>query len=344
MAQARVGGEQRVFSLVLALVASPQGATKRELLSTVYGYSDRYRAGGSTESLERQFERYKDQLRSLGIPLETIDSPLEPGNTQLTRYRIAKDRLQIPSDLRFSERELMLLRLAALAWSEGSLTAQARRALIKLEAMGAGLDVQHLGVAPRIWAPDPALSALQRAIDEGLNVRFAYRLPDRERPLARHVAPLRLHRADARWHLIAWDVDRDADRVFLLSRITGEVTVTKDTYDPVLRERADEIVTDLHAREMSQLSVVLVRRGTVAESRLVPRAVTVENHTRSAGWSRLEVGTLDYQEHALADELVGYGSDVVALAPEGLRRAVSEKLRRIMVAHTASEDDHATAS
>ena len=108
MSRARVSGEKRVFSLLLALVASPHGATKRELLSTVYGYAERYRSGTSISALERQFERDKEQLRTLGIPLETLDSPLEPGNTQLTRYRIPKDRLEVPANVRFTDRELML--------------------------------------------------------------------------------------------------------------------------------------------------------------------------------------------------------------------------------------------
>lgn len=338
MSRARVSGEQRVFSLVLALVASPYGATKRELLSTVHGYADRFRSGTTSVALERQFERDKEQLRALGIPLETIDSPLEPGNTQLTRYRIVKERLQIPSDLRFSERELMLLRLAAFAWSEGSLTAQARRAAIKLEALGAGLDVQQLGVAPRIWAPDPSLSALQRAIEEGREVRFRYRLPDRTNALRRHVAPLRLHRADGRWHLIAWDLERDAPRVFLLTRITGEIAVESSEYDASLRARADDIVDSLLAREREQVATLLVRRGTVAESRLTPRAVSSEEDHHSEEWRRLRVGTLDYVEHALATELAAYGSDVHVVEPELLQKAVVQILRDTLDAHTRTKE------
>ncbi|MBK0419107.1 WYL domain-containing protein [Leucobacter sp. CSA1] len=328
-----VPGEQRVFSLVLALVASPEGVTKRGLLSSVYGYSDRFRHGEKMVALERQFERDKDQLRSLGIPIDTLDSPLEPGNTQLTRYRISKERLQIPSGLRFTERELTLLRLAALAWREGSLTAEARRATMKLEALGAGLDVQHLGVAPRIEITDPAAPALRRAIDEGRVTRFDYLMPGRDVPLARTVAPLRLHRADGRWHLIAHDLDRDADRVFLLSRIVGEVRPTSRRYDPGLLRGADEVVAELLRREREQLAVVRVLPGTVAEARLVPRAVEV-----SEG-GRIVLGTLDYYEHALADELAGYGGDVTVLDPEPLRAAVIDRLRSIAERHRREAEE-----
>ena len=341
MSKKRIPGEERVFSLVLALVASPGGATKRELLSTVYGYSQRFHETGATDTLERQFERDKEQVRALGIAIETIDSPLEPGNTQLTRYRISRDRLQMPAELRFTERELMLLRTAALAWSEGSLTEQARRAAMKLEALGAGLDVQHLGVAPRIWAPDASLSALQRAIEEQAPVRFEYRMPDRGEPLERHVAPLRLHRADGRWHLIAWDLEREDDRVFLLQRVTSAVTVLNEEFDAALRDRADQTVARLLARETAQPSTVYVRRGSMAESRLMPRALERPDIHEGSEWTRIRIGTLDYHEHALAEELVGYGSDVAVHAPEELVTAVRERLELIVSAHSATQEQHA---
>ena len=66
--------EERLFSLVLALIATEIGLTKSDILSTVQGYRHRYVVGGDNASLERQFERDKDDIRDLGIPLETIES------------------------------------------------------------------------------------------------------------------------------------------------------------------------------------------------------------------------------------------------------------------------------
>lgn len=329
-----VPGEQRVFSLVLALVASPQGATKRELLSSVYGYADRYQHGERSDALERQFERDKDQLRAIGIPIDTIDSPEEPGNTQLTRYRISKELLQVPRDLRFSERELTLLRLAAMAWREGSLTAESRRAAMKLESLGAGLDVQHLGVSLRLGIPEPAAPALQSAIDAGRVVGFDYQLPHRDAPLGRRVAPLRLHRADGRWHLIAHDLDRDDERVFLLSRIVGGVRTERESFDPALRDRVDAEIEELLRLERVQRATLEVRRGSVAEARLSPRAASHEDAVEPGceATVRLELGTLDYR--AFAEELAAFGADVAVVEPPELRSAVIAELRGIAGRHT----------
>ena len=332
-----VPSEQRVFSLVLALVVSPEGLTKRELLSTVYGYSERFRRGDEiSPALDRQFERDKEQLRGLGIQIETRDSPLEPGNNQLVRYRISKERLEFPSDLRFSERELVLLRLAALAWQDGSLSAESRRAAMKLEALGAGLDVQHLGVAPSLGTASPAAARLQGAIDTGNIVRFGYTLPGRDAPLERRVAPLRLHRADGRWHLLSWDLDRAADRVFLLARIDGPVTVERATFDPALFERAEGAVAELLRLRDAQRATVRVRRGSIAEARLAPRAletaaVPIAEGALEAPDAVLTLGMLD--PHLFATELIGFGADAAVVSPDSLRALVAEGLQRIADTH-----------
>lgn len=325
----RVPSEERVFSLVLALVASPQGLTKSELLSSVYGYADRYQRGQVDSALERQFDRDKLQLRQLGIPIDTIDSPLEPGNNQLARYRISKDRLQLPEDIRFSAEELMLLKLASLAWSEGSLGDQSRWASMKIASLGADLDVRHLGIAPKVGMIEPAAPAIQTAIDEGRIIQFEYLLPGRDTALMRRVAPLRLHRAEGRWHLIAFDIDREDDRVFLLTRIQSEVRITPDSFDKSFMLRVDDSLDRLLALKLQQRATIAVRRGSVAEARLGPRASS--EAARGDATSILEIGTLDVA--AFAAELTGYGDEAQVESPDSLRERVTGMLRQISAQH-----------
>ncbi len=340
----RVPAEERVFSLVLALVASPQGVSRAELLSSVYGYAGRASGGAAGASantaVERQFERDKEQLRRLGLPLETIDPPLETGDNKLTRYRIPKDRLQLPSGLRFSAEELSMLRLASLAWSEGSLGSESRWAGMKLASLGAGVDVRALGISLRLGIPEPAAAPLQRAIDERRVVRFAYQLPDKDAPLERLVAPLRLHRAEGRWHLIGHDLERGAVRVFLLSRIASPVANDANhdqRYDAALLAGVEPSLEELRARQRSQRVRVRVRPGSVAEARLGARgetyADTAGSEDRAAASGLLEFGTLDL--HALASELAGYGDEALVLAPPELVAAVTVLLRAVREAHGA---------
>ena len=98
----RVPVEERLFSLVLALLATENGLTKNEILSTVQGYRQKYSHAGDNANLERQFERDKDDIRELGVPLETVQAPGDPGNNQNLRYRIPRGTYELPADVSFS--------------------------------------------------------------------------------------------------------------------------------------------------------------------------------------------------------------------------------------------------
>lgn len=324
----RISGEQRVFSLVLALIASPQGLTRSELLRNVYGYADREQTRSSISATERMFERDKEQLRELGIPLETLDSPQEPGNNQLTRYRISKERMQLPDDVRFTAEEISLLRIAAMAWSDGSLGSASRWAGLKLSSLGPALDPLNLDIAPRLTIPEPAAAPLQAAIDSGRVVHFDYRVPENQTALRRTVAPLRLHRAEGRWHLLSHDLDRGRDRVFLLERICSEVTIHRTKYDARLLLQVEKMLEDLLAISKDQKVTVSASPGSVAQARLAARAapILVENHT-----DLMHIETLD--THALATELASYGDEVTVHAPDEAREQVTGLLEQIRDQH-----------
>ena len=321
----RVPAEERVFSLLLALVASPQGLTKTQLLSSVYGYADRYQAGADTSSIERQFERDKDQIRAFGVRIETIDSPEAVGDNKLTRYRIEKTQLQLPESVRFTSEELTVLRLAALSWAEGSLGDHSQWARLKVDSLGSAPQYQRLGVAPKIDIAEPCAQALLEAINNQVVVSFDYRVPEHSEPLKRKVAPLRLHRIEGRWHLLAWDTQRDATRVFLLKRITSAVSVSSETFSQELFNYVPDLIVDTEKLATEQPARVLVAEGSAAEARLSARAAQKQPD------QSLSLSTLDYWE--LAAELASYGDEAIALEPQLLRERTIKLLEGIEAQH-----------
>ena len=325
--------EQRLFNLVLALLSSERGLTKQEVFERVDGY-DVSPADGETRkqriaALERQFERDKVKLRDIGVPLEVIDSPADPGNNQLLRYRVSKRDLQVPKGLEFSDRELTLLRLAALSWRRGSLDTVSRRATVKVEALRAPDAALHGHVVPRFGLTEPAAPALLAAIDAGEAVRFGYRIIDRSTPLARHVAPLAIHRFEGRWHLLAFDLERNAPRVFLLSRITDAVRSTKKPYERELRDLVPAQIADLESFQRVQRAEVAAKTGTYAASQLRMRGSA--ELAADGQYERFAFGTIDYAELAL--ELAAFGTDVIILAPDSLRERVAEALSQLAELH-----------
>jgi Predicted transcriptional regulator len=317
--------EERLFSLVLALLATETGLTKNEILSSVQGYRQRYRNGGDNANLERQFERDKDDIRDLGVPLETIDSPGDAGNNQTLRYRIPKGAYELPADVAFTPEETALLGLAAMVWREGSLSGESRRALLKLRSLGVTADEPVLGYAPRIRLRDAAFDPLDAAIRKGVRVRFPYLKPGEERASERDVVPLALVQYQGRWHLSAL---RDGEpRTYLLRRIVG----------PVAAGRAVEVPAGDHAAAaLAELEQVW--QGNVAELEIEPGS---DAATRLANRDGVEVSGDRATAHfvdlnILADELSGFGPEVFVLAPPELRDAVVARLKGVAAAHGRS--------
>src|SRR5699024_1273370 len=150
---------------------------KSELFAKVRGYQERYAADGVSDALDKQFDRDKSLLRELGIPLETIDAPDHPGDGRYTRYRIPRQDFELPESVRFTAAELSLLMLAAESWSDGALSGPARRAVMKLRALGVEGAAPLVGYAPRIRVRDTAFAPLQSALDRGVAVSFDYFTP-----------------------------------------------------------------------------------------------------------------------------------------------------------------------
>jgi proteasome accessory factor B len=320
--------EERLFSLVLALLATETGLTKGEILSTVQGYRQRYDAHGDNSSLERQFERDKDDIRELGVPLETIDAPGEPGNNQTLRYRIPRTAYELPADISFSAAETTLLNLAAMAWREGSLSRESQRALLKLRSIGAETTDPVLGYAPRIRTRDAAFDPLSDALARHVTASFPYLKPGDPGARIRTVSPLALVQHQGRWHLKAIDRDVDEPRTFLLSRITGAVKVGRQSVDVPPGGYAALALDELDAIWEANVAELEVTPGTDAAVRLSKRRGAEEF---APGQVRLHFTDLKL----LADEIAGFGPEVLVLSPPALVDAVLERFEIAERAHTA---------
>ncbi|UOE45089.1 helix-turn-helix transcriptional regulator [Agromyces larvae] len=322
----RIEADDRLFSLVLALIATEHGLLKTEILSTVRGYAERYDARpGRNANLERQFERDKEHLRELGIPLETIESPDHPGDNQLLRYRIRKGRYELPESVRFTPDEIGLLGLAAEVWREASLSEDSQRALTKLRALGIEPREPLIGYAPRLRVRDAAFDPLRQALDRHQTVRFRYLRPGSEAPRERTVDPYALVLHEGRWHVHGHDRDLDAPRTFLLRRITGPVTsVPNSTFDPPEPGVQDRVLAELEALRLANVADLEVDAGSDAEVRLGRRAAERDGR----------VIRLHYTDEVVfADELASYGPEVRVIAPESLRARVRDRLAAVVAAH-----------
>ena len=322
---AKVPVEERLFSLVLALLATENGLTKNEILSTVQGYRQSFDHSGTNANLERKFERDKDDIRELGVPLETVQAPGDPGNNQNLRYRIPRGAYELPLDVSFSAEETTLLNLAAMVWREGSLSAESRRALLKLRSLGVTADEPVLGYAPRVRVRDAAFEPLSAALERHSWVRFSYLKPGESEARLRTVTPLALVQHQGRWHLYARD-EEGVSKTFLLRRIVSLVETTGKSFPAPAAKQSELALAELEDVWNTHVAFVEVEQGTDAEMRLSKRRSTVLAKT-----GELELHYSDV--NIFADELASYGPEVLVVSPPELRAAVIARLERTAADH-----------
>jgi proteasome accessory factor B len=202
---------------------------------------------------------------------------------------------------------------------------ESRRALFKLQSLGIDVDEPLIGSAPSIRVREQAFDALQAAVGSTI-VSFAYLKPGETVPRLRTVRPLALVQFGDRWHLYSHDLDADAPRNFLLARIVGTVKTGTAFEDVSGIDHQSIAVAELDALWRSRTAKVDVRVGSHAEGRLA----TVPDSERDG-----EHWTIHYLDAELfADELAGYGPEVVVIAPAELRAAVTSRLEAVIALHS----------
>ncbi len=318
---------ERLLNLVLVLLYTRRPLPKSKIRELV----PQYGSAASTEAFDRMFERDKDELRELGVPLvtEEIDALWddEPG------YRIHERDYALP-DIAFEADELAVLGLASRTWAQASLAGPAAQALRKLRASGVERDGGSLiGIEPRLRTVEPAFDAVKDAVLRRVPVRFAYRRPEVEHASLRRVQPWTLASWHGRWYLNGHDLDRDAPRVFRLSRIEGPVTPDgrPGSYSVPETHRAHEMIQGSAAGSAHGTAVLRVREGS---GQALRRRGEVTAGAAPEGWTSLRV---DYGEvEAMADDVCGYGPDAVVVSPDELAEAVVRRLSGALAGHEAS--------
>jgi proteasome accessory factor B len=208
----------RLLNLVAALQASSIPLTADELRVRVPGYT-----ADNDESFRRAFERDKDDLREVGVPIETVT--VEHFDQPKAAYRIRRDRYELP-DPGLTPEELAALHLAATSVRlDGIGEDEVEDALRKL----GGVEGSSAGGAEVAVDAPPALPALFGAVLDRQEVTFRYG----EAAAERHLQPHRLQYERGRWYVSGLDVDREALRSFRLDRIVGDVEAGEaDAFEP----------------------------------------------------------------------------------------------------------------
>jgi proteasome accessory factor B len=253
----RITKTQRWLDLIALLIGRTVPLTVEEIMERVPAYESAWKKedAKSRDTVRRKFERDKDELREMGIPIESVEYRLGSGGDSLQGYRILQRDFYLPylrvlgadeaasrvigSPVEIAPDEATALfdSLRQIDQIPGfPMVAEARSASSKL---GFDLSSDRYPGAPVLRVEPPGAGELRErmrplsdALLAGKRVRFRYHGIHRGSMTEREVEPYGLF-FQRDWYLVARDPARDAIRTFRVSRMEA---VEQNTRAPKQRD------------------------------------------------------------------------------------------------------------
>ena len=201
---------ERLLNLTAALLHTEIPLTAEELRDRVGGYPE------TKATFRRAFERDKDDLRSMGMPLRV--EPVPGVDPPVDGYRLDRDEYA-GTELAFEADELAALHLAtSLVQLDGDDTT-----LVKLGAGSGDAPADSVG---RVPFNDTLATMIGAAVDRNA-LSFTYN------DVERIVEPWKLSFTRGHWYLSGFDRLREDQRLYRVERIKDGVSLSGPAKAPV---------------------------------------------------------------------------------------------------------------
>jgi proteasome accessory factor B len=306
---------ERLVNLVALLLESKTPLTFEQIRDKLAeGYEHR-----DQSSAKRMFERDKDVLRDVGVPIEVVATDawdVEQG------YTIDKERYYLP-EIAFAPEEISALFVAARSGGDASAEDAVRKLLSGAEeGILAGLGGSGLG-----GETEANLSPAAEAVAGQRRVRFGYRT-SRGESSVRTVDAFGLAIRGGHWYLVGLDQDRGEIRSFRLSRFVGEPEVVGEGIAPPRGFRAaNHVQAGPWGPGETRTTATVAFGPDVAWWAANDVAGADVARARPDGW--VEVHVPWQPGESLAAWVLSFGPDAEAVAPPELRAEVVARLEAL---------------
>ncbi len=309
---------ERLVNLVALLLESPRPLTFeqiREAMPEAY-------AQGEIATAKRMFERDKDILRDVGVPIEVAGTDawdVEQG------YTIPKDRYYLP-ELDLTPEEISALFVAARAGGDDATAEQAVRKLLS-SAEGGLLARPSTTAFVGDAGLDARLLAAAEAVGDRAAIRFDYRT-SRGETSERHIDPYGLVVRGGHWYVVGLDRQRGEIRSFRMSRMTGDVRRDGEASAPPEGFRAAEHVGGGPWGPGETREHAVVAFSPDAAWWATKGLEGVEHvGTRNDGWQIQRIPTAPGD--GIVSWVLSFGPDAELLEPQALRAEIVRRLEAV---------------
>jgi proteasome accessory factor B len=307
---------ERLINLIIALLETREPMTAQHIRDSVAGYDQE-----SNEAFRRAFERDKEALRNMGIPVEVRER--DAFGAEPEGYIIPKAQYYLPA-LDLEPDELAALKIAADAILGSGEIASAGYMKLLVEGDGVPAGGPRVVWGADVAAEDPLLSPLYSAVLDRRAVRFRYRRAGSEEAEPRTLDPYSLLNKRG-WYVVGRDHMRNEPRSFKLSRIEGPVETLTEAFEPPADFDAAAHLSG-EPWEIGAERAVVVVRFREAFRWWVEQNLHDSPASPVAGGGidvEFEVGNLD----ALISWLLGFGDDFEIVSPPAARDRLLEHLK-----------------
>lgn len=301
---------ERLINLMAFLADSGRPVTAREVRRTVHGYGQ-----ASDHAFRRMFERDKDTLRRLGVPLEMRATDV----WEVEKGYVIPDEAYRTIDPKLTEEERTALGLAVHMVQTGD-GPSGSDALLKL---GGARFVEGAAPVGADLAPGGGqLGAVFEAVIERRRLRFTYR------GRRRTVEPYGMRHFRGRWYFAGAEEGRPEEepRTYRLDRAAGLAHAgPAGAFERPRGFAARDILSSLPWETGDELTARVRCAPDAAwwaEFRF-PGARAVEQDAE--GWTVLDIPY--WTEEAFIPQILVFDDAAEVLAPPGLRRALIDRVR-----------------
>lgn len=308
---------ERLMNLLITLLVARHPVPKDKLRDIIEDYRK-----STAEGFEKMFERDKEELRAVGIPI--VVEPVDKFFDDEVGYRIHRNALELPP-IELTPDEAAVVGLAARVWQHAGLADATSQAVLKLAAGGAEVDRTALDIVqPAVVAHEASFDALWNATSTRTPVSFSYRRRATDSPKPRQLDPWGMVTARGRWYVVGFDRDRAEPRMFRLSRIVGDVETAG-------KPGSFEVPADTDIRQLSGALSRGGRPGTAVLKVAADRGNDLRRRglltQQAAGWDTISIEYSD--EEAFIGEVLSNLDAVEVVSPAKLKEAVVGRLRTL---------------
>jgi proteasome accessory factor B len=297
---------ERLINLTLALLATKRYLTKSEIFKSVTGYN------GSPETMERMFERDKDELRNMGVDIEV--KGIDPLFEDDQGYLIRSETFQLSGN-EFAADELLYLTMAANLWHDSALSNDSKAALLKIQSLSGPIGFNTFN-SPIIRDSENSqmLAIAFEAIEKLKKLSFKYNGNQRL------VEPLGMFMSSGFWYLVAQD-----DKIiksFKMIRLESKISMDAGSF-----MKPENFSLSRYLKRYSEEEVIeaeiLVRKEQAYSLR---SKYPVQEY--DSEWDLMQI-PYSY-EPEIIEILLWHGQNIIVKKPEKLRNSIISRLQEFV--------------